>query len=175
MNDQSFFNSLSSYTNNKSMKYDSIAWLFMESIVKELGLGIIVSDSREYRYGYQNNIIRIKPDKRAVYDLIHELCHWLVCTPKRRKMIEFGLGKGFSTDDVYLESTVSKRLSQFEEDCACILSFILLREYNMNVADEMKETEFERDFKIKDTKIFNFLRKYNIIDKDYYWTGNYRC
>jgi hypothetical protein len=148
---------------------------FVKSIVSRLGIRFIVSNAKKYKYGYKNNTIRIRKNDRAVYDLIHELCHWIVCTPKRRRLVEFGLGKGFSTDDIYLESTVSKKVSQFEEDCACILSFILLKQYQMNVLDEMKETEFERDFKSEDTKIFDFLRKHKLITNDYYWTGKYRC
>lgn len=64
--------------------------------------------------------------KRGMRSLIHDLCHWLTCTPRRRQRNEFGLG---TTAGPALPARryVSEAVAQREEEAVCVLSCLVER------------------------------------------------
>lgn len=50
------------------------------------------------RFQWDGSVMTI-PRRFLAVDILHELCHWLVASPERRSIPEFGLGPGFNCGD----------------------------------------------------------------------------
>jgi hypothetical protein len=179
MDDVAFLNELMVYTSPNKIGYKSNLWNKLEELSHSFNLDVVYTEVADplYLYGYDKNTIRIEKDERAGCDLAHELSHWIVCEPKRRNKPEFGLGCGFSTRDRNIKAAVSKKIAQFEEDCACILAFILLKKYNVDVKNEARLTEFlyaPNTTNDNINKVFSKLREWRIINKEREYTRLYR-
>jgi hypothetical protein len=149
-------------------------------LASNLNIPILFSDDNvKYPYGYDGNHIRVShKDSRCDYDLVHELCHWICSTPERRLLPEFGLGEGFSTYS-YLQKlpkrVVTKKEAELEENATCILSFILMEQWDMDVSSEAQLTSFdEPDHENMNTKALNKLIEWDVIDTNLEYTGKYR-
>ncbi len=114
--------------------------------------------------------------KRVVFDIAHELAHWMCATPARRGVIEFGLGAGFSTDDVRAADKarrVSRQTTTYEEEAVCILAGLILYEIGQDVLKESELVSFieEGDWPQRgEAKLFEKLLKnlirWGMVSKD---------
>jgi hypothetical protein len=70
-------------------------------------------------------------------DVAHELGHYQMAPPSRRRRPEYGLGPGHSTGR-YIKARVSEKQAQFEEILAAALGVLWLRHWG---GDAVKEAE----------------------------------
>lgn len=126
-----------------------------------------------------NGTLRInnrRSGKRAVFDIAHELAHWMCATPARRNVIEFGLGTGFSTNDIRAADKarrVSRQTATYEEEAVCILAGLMLYEIGQDVRRESEMVSFieEGDWPQRgEAKLFEKLLKnlirWGMVSKD---------
>jgi hypothetical protein len=53
---------------------------------------------RQGFYGWDGRTLAAARETINNRDLLHDIAHWIVCSPRRRALPEFGLGPGFRTD-----------------------------------------------------------------------------
>lgn len=157
---------------------------------------IFDSDWEKYPYGWDGKALRIEipvSNPRTVYDLAHELGHWICSTPERRLMPEFGLGPGSSTSGDFYEEMQNAQVlpnheSQNEEEMVCILAGIILHQIGVDVVDESQlvklidlECNWYQDLGFDLSKtlekieyIINNLELLGLITADLKFTGNAR-
>lgn len=168
MKHETIYNSLYDFKGSEAFGYNSKLWKWSKSIAEGFGLSVVYT--YKGKYGYENSRIRVTPSRRASLDLLHELCHWIICSPDRRNREEFGLGPGFSTDG-YVKRFVRPDTAQKEEEIVCILSFLILKEQGYSPKNEMNTTYFEDVYYKEYKRLFDYLIDNGIIDEDYKWTG----
>jgi hypothetical protein len=119
----------------------------LEGLANSFGAPVIRSlDTKEYPYGWSGEYFRIVSQSRYAFDLAHEIAHFLISVPERRKLAEFGLGSGFSTmGDV--DQIVPDEVCTFEEDCACLLAALLLDWVGLPNKSESELVQFVFDAK----------------------------
>lgn len=90
-------------------------------------IGIKVSVVKEHDYAWDGKVIRINRNREheMVEDLSHELAHWIVASPSRRKLKEYGLGSGV-TGKAILSEIKSVKFSNIEEKRASILGLVIM-------------------------------------------------
>lgn len=59
-------------------------------LARAFGIGVI-DEAPQDAFSYDGHAIRTRSE---AYVLIHEVAHWLVAPPERRRLIDFGLGAG---------------------------------------------------------------------------------
>ena len=120
-----------------------------------------------------------KSKQRSTSDIIHDIAHFVVATPKRRKLPEFGLG---TSPDNYTRLTfpadgMNYSMAQTEEELASVLGIYWEREIGLDWRQtyENHSWHHKNDEEHLEKKIFNFdgrhkfaerlreLRKRNII------------
>lgn len=63
----------------------------------------------------------------APSDSVHDVAHWLLCEPRRRRRPEFGLGTGVDSRSRCAKRTVDLRDAVEEEACASVLGILMER------------------------------------------------
>lgn len=93
-------------------------------------IGVLLSrrhSSRSWEWnGTSLALMEARERERCQRSLIHDLCHWMTCTPMRRARNEFGLGTSPGNAQPARRS-VSKIDAQHEEEAVCILSCLVER------------------------------------------------
>lgn len=62
------------------------------------------------------------------HDIIHDLAHWLICTPSRRAVENYGLGYDYMGGGTRTPR-VSRRFAQREEVATCLVDLALLAKH----------------------------------------------
>lgn len=114
-------------------------------------LGIEVKNfSSSTRFGWDGQTICLDGEttKRKLHDLVHEFSHWLMSTPERRALPEFGLGAGFSTVDFNEAQNVcavTDHEADFEEIATCYVGSLILNEIGANACEESEFVNITRN------------------------------
>ncbi len=90
-------------------------------------------------YGYEENEIRFlgHTDQEAFSNLCHDLAHWLIASPDRRVLPDFGLGPG-PDSCATAERNVNVSTAQLEESAASILGILIERHLGGDVTSTLK-------------------------------------
>lgn len=62
--------------------------------------------------------------------LLHEIAHWIVAAPYRRRLLNYGLGEGFLDANYKSRLIVSEKAAQWEEERACALCIVIVHKLN---------------------------------------------
>ena len=76
-------------------------------------------------------------------DVIHEICHYIIAPPSRRKHKDFGLGGGFNSKG-WVKRIVSEHFALEEEELVCVLQWILM--YNLGYAKYITYTMYDQNW-----------------------------
>lgn len=102
---------------------------------KQLGVPLNPRRCGRASYGYDGKDIaarRLEP-----MELLHEMAHWLVASPERRKLPDFGLGLGpFS--GLRADPVVPQLLSEEEEWRASVLGVLLERKAGLPYKETLR-------------------------------------
>lgn len=93
------------------------------ALARRFGIGTIDAAPAE-AWSYDGRSIRIRSE---AYVLIHEVAHWLVATPERRRLLDFGLGAGPESGRVAeadAQLCVTKDVQIEEEALASLLGIL---------------------------------------------------
>lgn len=114
-------------------------------------LGIEVKNfSNKTQFGWDGRTISLEGNSpaRKLHDLAHEFSHWLMSTPERRALPEFGLGAGFSTigfEEAQKACMVTNREADREEVATCYVASLILNEIGANANEESEFTNITRN------------------------------
>lgn len=79
-------------------------------------------------------------DGKTASELLHELSHFILADPKRKSLIDFGLGAGFDSQNSLLSEqsmVVSKKEAEAEEKEASLMGILLEKSFNLNYWETM--------------------------------------
>ena len=112
----------------------------LKNRIKALGIDV-KNFSSSTRFGWDGQTIFLEGNSpaRKLHDLAHEFSHWLLSTPERRALPEFGLGAGFSTRDFEEAQkicVVGGTDADREEVATCYVASLILNEIGANANDE---------------------------------------
>lgn len=98
-------------------------------IARRLGVKLVDQSPSQHGCNWSGKVLAGHQNSQ---NIIHDLAHWMVAPPSRRRVCEFGLGSSpdvFSKDAVDLVST---KFGQREEEHASLLGIIIERDLGHN-------------------------------------------
>lgn len=145
-----------------------------QKIVGYFGLQIVqLSEEQKYGYTYKYPVITLAWDDEPWF-AIHELAHFLVASPYRRRRINYGLGESPAFQS---KTRVSRDLESFEiaeeEEKACYVGTYLLREFGFCSQEMELNVGFSpwKPYNVLDLRLFDDIdvirRKVKKIKKQY--------
>lgn len=101
-------------------------------IAKTVGIKLSERSPKE-NFGWDGKTVAT--GNRDDAEIVHDIAHWIVCAPSRRKVVEFGLGSGFDTGDEEAadkKQKVPRHFAQKEEEKASLLGILLMRKFRIS-------------------------------------------
>ena len=127
-------------------------------------LGLIFDFENTYHnIEYANNICYMKQNSGELNPtefMIHNLAHYIVASPSRRELADFGLGPSPDSDNQDIESYTSTFISELEEKLTVFLS----DQYYVNYFNLYKEVTQSTQNKYLGHNLKNLLLKMKVID-----------
>lgn len=87
----------------------------------------------------------IRPNDDGPHEILHEFCHYLLCSQRRLSCNEFGLGRGFRFNSLRARPVISKAQAQKEETCVCLLTYSIEKSWRIPttvIGSEILEESF---------------------------------
>ena len=117
-------------------------------IIKAYKIPVNRKVSPKYKLNYDGKWINAKGLDKS--NLLHEICHWIMASPKQRRMPDYGLGEGPSeTNDLFFEAMeklgqkpMTGKFGYTQEIKTCTLQFIFTALCGLDCKEEMENLKF---------------------------------
>ena len=125
-------------------------------------LGIKLS-SRRPRDSYMWDGRSIATGGQSVTDVLHDIAHWLIASPERRKVVDFGLGPGPESglrEEAY-EARIRSNDSAEEEICASLLGISLEAAFGFDIRRTLEEHGWNNNSSGPEGDFWRVIKKLN--------------